>query len=149
MYEYKVNEDKARLGDRIGPFIVRISGKGRALHAAYLDGPYVNEGFRESYAHFAILEYDINENIPKLYVVHNNEDGKYEHTVLSKNVITGEYSERTIKQGIPNYYPTGQIYCDSTDGTNKLFKEYRKDKFKNDDFVRAIGGNIDNCPVSE
>ena len=102
--EYQVDKTNARLVDRIGPFIVRITGKGTARRYSETSE---TTGFRVSYAHFAILEYDIKENKPKLYVVHNNENSKYDHTVLSLNMITGEYNERTRQDTIPYYYPTG------------------------------------------
>ena len=139
--EYQVDKDNARLVDRIGPFIIQITGKGTATAGDYSDAT----GFRVSYAHFAILEYDIKENKPKLYVVHNNENNKYDHTVLSLNMITGEYNERTRQDNIPYYYPTGQLYCLSADGLDASFGKYKVDKFKNGTFV-SMAGNIDNCP---
>ena len=132
--EYKVDETKARLVDRIGPFIVRITGKGNTW-----------DGFRVTYAHFAILEYDIKENKPKLYVVHNNENNKYDHTVLSLNMITGKYNERTRQDTVPYYYPTGQLYCLSTDGLDNAFEKQKVDKFQDATF-KSVAGNIDNCP---
>ena len=132
--EYKVDETKARLVDRIGPFIVRITGKGNTW-----------DGFRVTYAHFAILEYDIKENKPKLYVVHNNENNKYDHTVLSLNMITGKYNERTRQDTVPYYYPTGQLYCLSTDGLDASFIKYKVDKFQDATF-KSVAGDIDNCP---
>ena len=54
-------------------------------------------------------------------------------------MITGKYNERTRQDTVPNYYPTGQLYCLSTDGLDNSFIKYKVDKFQDDTFKSEIG----------